>query len=85
MVEFCAIDAHVYTLQVKHTCELALGDPRGHICDFVEDKKCNLLIMGSRGMGAIKRYVLSSRFVSFINRMLSHVCGTFLLSFSSKF
>lgn len=46
--------------QVAHTCELALGDPRTHVCDFVDDKKCELLIMGSRGMGALKRYACTA-------------------------
>ena len=29
-----------------------------NICQYVEDKNVNILVMGSRGMGVIKRWVL---------------------------
>eukprot|EP01134_Creolimax_fragrantissima_P006756 CFRG6756T1 len=46
--------------KIAHTCELAQGDPRSQLCEFVKDKQCSMLILGSRGMGAIKRALIGS-------------------------
>eukprot|EP00123_Amoebidium_parasiticum_P011309 comp20640_c0_seq1/m.26724 comp20640_c0_seq1/g.26724 ORF comp20640_c0_seq1/g.26724 comp20640_c0_seq1/m.26724 type:complete len:152 (-) comp20640_c0_seq1:305-760(-) len=45
---------------IPHTCELAMGDPRVVICEFIAEKKIETLILGSRGMGAIKRALIGS-------------------------
>ncbi|KNC73820.1 hypothetical protein SARC_13623, partial [Sphaeroforma arctica JP610] len=65
-----AIDAAETTLKtygklltskkIPHTCELAQGDPRTQLCQFVNDKQCAMLVVGSRGMGAIKRALIGS-------------------------
>ncbi|RDX89033.1 hypothetical protein CR513_29295 [Mucuna pruriens] len=41
---------------VDVTAEVVEGDPRNVLCDAVEKYRASLLIVGSHGYGAIKRY-----------------------------
>jgi len=36
------------------------GDPRNVLCDAVEKYRAAILVVGSHGYGAIKRYLLSA-------------------------
>jgi nucleotide-binding universal stress UspA family protein len=49
------------TTPVKHTnAFLELGEPRDVIVDKVDEWKIDTLVIGSRGMGTIKRLILGS-------------------------
>jgi nucleotide-binding universal stress UspA family protein len=42
--------------QVKVETKVILGDPKEKICEFVENLQADLLVVGSRAFGPIKRY-----------------------------
>jgi nucleotide-binding universal stress UspA family protein len=44
----------------KETNETPLGDPRHAIANMVESSGASMLVVGSRGLGAVKRAVLGS-------------------------
>lgn len=44
-------------MQVKAESVILNGDPREMICQAAEQMQVNLLIMGSRGLGTLKRLV----------------------------
>ncbi|KAH7655472.1 Universal stress protein A family protein [Dioscorea alata] len=52
-------------LHVKAKTEVVVGDPKEKICETMEKLHADLLVMGSRGFGPIKRMFLGS---------VSHYC-----------
>jgi len=54
------------------TMEVAEGDARNVLCDAVERHRASILVMGSHGYGAIKRYVIQSLLVNSIKQIPFH-------------
>lgn len=50
----------VFYGQVKVETKVIVGDPKEKICEFVEILQADLLVMGSRAFGPIKRYRFST-------------------------
>jgi len=46
--------------KVAFTEKVLVGDPAPTILKFIKSSKCDLLVMGSRGLGAFKNLVLGS-------------------------
>lgn len=84
MDEFCRHGQEILT-QVKDdlaayglniSTDIAIGQPADEICKKVKDTGCDLLVMGSRGLGEIKGYLMGS--VS--NRVTRHaICPVLIV------
>ena len=44
-----------FIMKVKAKTEVVVGDPKEKICEVVDKLHADLLVMGSRGFGPIKR------------------------------
>ncbi|KAJ4793732.1 Adenine nucleotide alpha hydrolases-like superfamily protein [Rhynchospora pubera] len=56
-----AIDAHQRRItQVNVKTHVVVGDPKEKICEVAANLKCDLLVMGCRAIGPIKRMFLGS-------------------------
>ena len=55
----CCFKILVYKLQVLEVLvEVVEGDARNVLCDAVDRHRASVLVLGSHGYGAIKRYLL---------------------------
>lgn len=60
--------------QVKAECVTVTGSPAEMIADLAITRQADMVVVGSRGMGAVRRAVLGS-----VSTRLSHICEKPLL------
>lgn len=55
----CSINVCIVCIYLQVSVETLteIGDPKSAICDVIQKYNINLLVMGERGLGKIKRYV----------------------------
>ena len=51
----------LYVLQVNVKTNVVVGDPKEKICEAVQNLNVDLLVMGSRAFGPIKRFKLINK------------------------
>lgn len=57
----------MFLIQANVKTQVAIGDPKEKICEVVENLHSDLLVMGSRAFGPIKRYLPPCDLISLDN------------------
>lgn len=56
-----------YLFQIKAETLILQGDPKDKICQAAEELHVDLVVLGSRGLGPIKRYITYIYIIQEIN------------------
>ncbi len=52
--------AFQYYFQIKYKFHGQVGDPGVHICTIAKDEKATMIVLGTRGLGTIRRTIMGS-------------------------